>query len=131
MCMHAGQIGESAECDKLPTSRLTVADAMAHAGAPAEVGKAQNAALLPDEVRQMIVNGFDTYFWADKQAGTCTACGKKSRLDRFDEPLRHKGLARCPHCGRVMQVKTGIVGKKLSEPKGRARAVRRRATLWS
>lgn len=95
--------------ENVPADERTVARVMAHAGAPAEVGPEQNAALLDAETENRILRGFKAHLWIEKGgSATCSHCGNRS------EPYHqgHKSMAACPSCGRSAEVRYLRYGRK-------------------
>lgn len=96
-----------------PASRMTIGEAMAHAGAPEETGQAQNAALTPDAFAEWLRRDcFCDSMWVNCNGGArCTACGSYLRAEAL-EHMRHRGEIRCPACGKTVTLRLKRYGHK-------------------
>ena len=106
MCMMQGYLTPPEVLGK--ASERTIERALAHAGATLEN---QNAALIGEEARRVILNNFTDFLWVDRDgSGTCTACG--IRLDDREFIATHKQWIQCPECGKRIQARWLSQGRK-------------------
>lgn len=89
-----------------PASKMTIEEAMRHAGAPAEPGRAQNDALTPAAFEEWLKRDcFTDFLWINANGSArCTAC--ESEIDA--EVLiskKHNAVVTCPTCRKSVVVK--------------------------